>query len=175
MNKTLSEHRLRAALSNLNKAKREGSFTVVDIERESIEKGVVVGKPNLLQEDKAKFTDRQEEFIVTKEIHGGFYELTYAFDLVEVTAIKATSEMEALADELTIELFPYQEDGEYSAKNSEVLTGEVFSVAGIFYVYFPYDWLTEERNDEQSFYLRISDGEGNIYKEDYFLFVPYTP
>ena len=32
MNKTLSEHRLRAALSNLNKAKRGGSFTVADAE-----------------------------------------------------------------------------------------------------------------------------------------------
>ena len=139
-----------------------------------VAEGLVIGYPNLVSEDTARFT-HQGKFIPIKEPQGSFYSLSYAFDFIKASGITATSEMEALADGLAITLFPYREDGEYSIENSYALTGEVSAGGYVFQVHFPFDWLSEVFNDDHMFYLRVADSEGNIYKEEYLHFVPYTP
>ena len=137
--------------------------------------GWVVGKPNLMDEDQIFYTDRQEKFIVITGIRGGFYELVYTFNLAGVTGITATSEMEALAEEIICELFSYDDDGNTLAKNSEFLSGEVIFIAGLYSVYFPPDWLSSEQFPERSYYLKITDGNGTIIQEDFIHFFPYIP
>ncbi|MGB2964033.1 MAG: hypothetical protein WBB69_08605 [Anaerolineales bacterium] len=137
--------------------------------------GWVVGKPNLMDEDQIFYTDRQEKFIDITGIRGGFYELVYTFNLAGVTDITTTSELETLADELTCELFPYDDFGKIVAKNSELLSGEVISIAGLYSVYFPPDWLSSEQFPEKSYYLKITEGTGTTIKEDFFHSFPYIP
>ena len=60
-----------------------------------------------------------------------------------------------------------------SWENSYAFHGDV-SGAGLYYqVHFPFDWLAEAFKDDHMFYLRITDGDENILKEEYFHFVPY--
>jgi len=42
-------------------------------------------------------------------------------------------------------------------------------------VNFPHEWLNKECDNDSKFYLRITNEDGNIYKEVYLHFVPYTP
>ena len=141
---------------------------------EDIAEGVVVGYPNLVSEDTARFK-HQGKFIPIEEPRGGFYSLTYSFDFIEASRTTARdSELEALIDGLSISLFPYREDGEYVTENSDALSTEVHVGGHYFDVHLPSDWLSEVIKDDHTFYLRIADGEGNILKEEYFHFIPYV-
>jgi hypothetical protein len=139
---------------------------------EAVAEGVVVGYPNLLSEDTWIFT-HQGKFITIKEPQGGFDRLAYMFDLTKATGIITTSEMEALTEGLAIRLFTYREDGEYAIANSDALLGEVFHGGYVFQVHFLIEMLAEAFKDDHMVYLRITDGDGNILKEEYFHFVPY--
>lgn len=141
---------------------------------EEVAEGVVVGYPNLVSEDTARFK-HQGKFIPIEEPRGGFYSLTYSFDFIEASGTTARdSELEALIDGLSISLFPYREDGEYVIENSDALSTDVHVGGHYFDVHLPSDWLSEAIKDDHTFYLRIADGEGNILKEEYFHFIPYV-
>jgi len=135
--------------------------------------GIVMGYPHSRLENETAFV-RQDEVITIIEPRDGFYLLYYFFDFSTVTGITATTEQEALAKELNFNLFSYQDDGDYSAETPEELKGEVISVAGVSNVYLPNDWLKKSNNYVQPLYLRITDGDGTIIKEDFFRYIPYV-
>ncbi len=141
---------------------------------QAVAEGVAVGYPNLFIEDTGIFA-HQGKFITIKEPQGGLDRLSYIFDLIKATGITTTSEMEALTEELAIRLFPYREDGEYALENSHAFQGEVSGAGLYFQVHFHFDWLVKAFKDDNMFYLRITDGDGIILKEEYFHFVPYVP
>lgn len=135
--------------------------------------GIIMGYPHSRLENETAFV-RQDKAITIIEPRDGFYLLYYMFDFSTVTGITATSEQEALAKELNIDLFSYRDDGEYSSETPKELRGEVVSVAGVSYVYLPIEWLKKTNNYTQPLYLRITDGDGNIIKEDFIQYIPYV-
>ena len=135
--------------------------------------GIIMGYPHSRLENETAFV-RQDKAITIIEPRDGFYLLYYMFDFSTVTGITATSEQEALAKELKIELFSYRDDGEYSSETPKELRGEVISVAGVSYVYLPIEWLKKITNYTQPLYLRITDGDGNIIKENFIQYIPYV-
>ena len=136
--------------------------------------GGLIGYPYSVHERETVFF-REGKFITVQEPQGGFYRLYYMFNFVRATGVTATMEQEALASELTINLFPYQSDGDYSASDSYPVIGEIRSVAGLYTVDFPIDSLKENVNGDNMYYLQIVDGKGNIIQDEYFIFVPYIP
>src|SRR6185503_9377610 len=100
--------------------------------------GGLIGYPYSAFEHETVFL-RQGKFITVQEPQGGFYRLYYMFNFVRATGVTATIEQEALASELTINLFPYQSDGNYSASDSYPVIGEIRSGAGLYTVDFPID------------------------------------
>ncbi len=138
--------------------------------------GVVVGYPKLVSEDTALFT-HQGTFIPIQEPRGGFDHLNYEFDFLKASGTTMTAfELEALIKESDIRVFPYREDGDYAIENSFTLSGRTLGGGGPFFrVHFPYDWLSEASKIDQKYYLRIADGEGNIYIEEYFHFIQDIP
>jgi hypothetical protein len=136
--------------------------------------GGLIGYPYSVHENETVFF-REGEFITVQEPRGGFYRLYYMFNFVRATGVTATIEQEALANELTINLFPYQSDGDYSASDSYPVIGEIRSTIGVYTVDLPIDSLKENVNDDNMYYLQIVDGKGNTIQDDYFIFVPYTP
>jgi len=138
--------------------------------------GVVVGYPKLVSEDTTLFL-HQGMFIPIEEPRGGFDHLHYEFDFWKQSGTTMTSsELIDLMEELSIRVFPYREDGDYAIENSFALSGRTLAGGGPFFrVHFPYDWLSEASKSDQKYYLRIADGEGNIYIEEYFHFIPHTP
>jgi hypothetical protein len=137
--------------------------------------GWATGKPNLMDQDQHFYTNRQEEYFQINGIHGGFYELIYTFNLSGITGITTTEELIAFGEELLCELFVVQDDGKIAAGNPVTLPGYVISIAGLYEVRFPFEWLANEQNQAGSYYLKITDGGGRIIKEDFFRFFPYTP
>lgn len=135
--------------------------------------GIIMGYPHSRLENETAFV-RQDNAITIIEPRDGFYLLYYMFDFSTVTGITATSEQEALAKELNIEFFSYRDDGEYSSETPKELRGEVISVAGVSYVYLPIEWLKKTNNYTQPLYLRITDGVGNIIKENFIQYIPYV-
>ena len=135
--------------------------------------GIIMGFPHSRLENETAFV-RQDKAITIIEPRDGFYLLYYMFDFSTVTGITATSEQEALAKELNIDLFSYRDDGEYSSETPKELRGEVISVAGVSYVYLPIEWLKKTNNYSQPLYLRITDGDGNIIKENFIRYIPYV-
>jgi hypothetical protein len=132
--------------------------------------GVVVGSPNLLSQDNSIFI-HQGKFITVIEPVGGFYELSYTFDLLKVTNITATSELETLARELIIRIFPYQENSNYRIENAYMIPAKEYSSSvGLYRVDFPIKWLTEAVKEDMRYYLRIEDKNKNIIKEEFFTF-----
>lgn len=138
--------------------------------------GVVVGYPKLVSGDTALFA-HQGMFIPIEEPRGGFDHLHYEFDFWKQSGTTMTSfELMDLMEELAIRVFPYREDGDYAIENSFALSGRTLAGGGPFFrVHFPYNWLSEASKSDQKYYLRIADGEGNIYIEDYFHFIPFAP
>lgn len=135
--------------------------------------GIIMGYPHSRLENETAFV-RQDKAITIIEPRDGYYLLYYMFDFSTVTGITATSEQESLAKELNIELFSYRDDGEYSSETPKELRGEVISVAGVSYVYLPIEWLKRTNNYTQPLYLRITDGDGNIIKENFIQYIPYV-
>ncbi len=140
-----------------------------------VKEGLVVGEPNLLSINTVPIFLPQGKFIPIEEPQGGFYRLDYIFNLVYTTGITATVEIQNFVDELIIELFPYREDGSYANESAYILSSEVSGAGCLLQANFPHDWLDKKRYNDQRFYLRIADGDGNIYKEAYFHFIPYAP
>lgn len=136
--------------------------------------GGLIGYPYSVYEHETVFF-RQAKFITVQEPRGGFYRLYYMFNFVRATGVSATIEQEALANELTINLFPYQSDGDYSASDSYPVIGEIHSVVGIYTVDLPIDSLKENVKGDNMYYLQIVDGKGNTIQDEYFIFVPNTP
>ena len=141
--------------------------------RNAVDIGVLIGYPYSVYENETAFF-RQGKFITIHEPAGGFYRLYYIFNFVLATGITTTSEQEAEASNLTIRLFPYQENGEYFSDNFYPLLGEVDTAWGGFTLDLPIDYLNENVVGNNSYYLQIVDGKGNIIKDEYFIFVPYT-
>ena len=135
--------------------------------------GIIFGYPHSRLENETAFV-RKDKTITIIEPRDGFYLLYYMYDFSTVTGITATAEQESLAGELKISLFSYTDDGEYSSENSKELRGEVISVAGVSYIYLPIEWLENIINNTQPFYLRITDGDGNMIKEDFIQYIPYV-
>ena len=136
--------------------------------------GELIGYPYSVHENETVFL-REGKFITVQEPRGGFYRLYYMFNFVRATGVTATTEQEALASELTINLFTYQSDGYYPASDSYPVIGEIHSVVGIYTVDLPIDSLKENVNGDNMYYLQIADGKGNTIQDEYFIFVPYTP
>jgi len=140
--------------------------------RSNVADGIILGYPHSRHENEAAFI-RQDQLITIIEPEDGFYLLYYMYDFSKVTGITATIKQEALAEELNIELFSFQADGDYLSQSSMELVGEVVSVAGVSYVYLPIDWLKNTESYEQPLYLRITDDDGSIIKEDFLRYVPH--
>ena len=136
--------------------------------------GGLIGYPYSVHERETVFF-REGKFITVQEPRGGFYRLYYMFNFVRATGVTATIEQEALASELTINLFPYQSDGDFSASDSYPVIGEIHAVAGLYTVDLPIDSLKENVNGDNMYYLQIVDGKGKTIQDEYFILVPYTP
>ena len=136
--------------------------------------GGLIGYPYSAFEHETVFL-KQGKFITVQEPQGGFYRLYYMFNFVRATGVSATIEQEALANELTINLFSYRSDGDYSASDSYPVIGEIHSVVGLYTVDLPIDSLKENVNGDNMYYLQIVDGKGNTIQDEYFIFVPYMP
>ena len=136
--------------------------------------GITIGYPYSLNENETEFF-HQDKFVTVRESQGGFYRLSYWFDFVNASGVSATIEQEEVASKLSIRLFPYREDGKYSSQASQALTGFIHAVGGYFIVDLPIDYLRANINNENKYYLQITDENGKIIKDDYFLFIPYTP
>jgi hypothetical protein len=138
--------------------------------------GVVVGYPKLVSENAVLFA-HQGTFIPIEQLRGGFDHLHYEFDFLKESGTTMTAfELDALIKESEIRVFPYREDGDYAIESSFTLSGRTLGGGGPFFrVHFPYDWLSETSKSDQKYYLRIVDGEGNIYIEEYFHFIPTAP
>jgi hypothetical protein len=142
---------------------------------EIVRKGIVIGYPNLLSINIAPVFLPSGKFIPIKEPRGGFYGLDYRYNFGYATGITATVELQKISDELVIEVIPYREDGLFTNQRGTVLSGEISGVSGILQANFPHEWLDNKRDNDQKFYLRIADEDGNIYKEAYIHFIPYAP
>lgn len=142
---------------------------------EIVKTGIVIGEPNLLSINIAPVFLPGEKFITVNEPQGGFHSLAYRYNIACAMGITASIEMQHVFDELIIELFPYREDGLYATESALFLSGDISEVNGILQANFPHEWLDKKRDDDQKFYLRIADGNGNTCKEAYIHFIPYIP
>jgi len=136
--------------------------------------GITIGYPYSLNENETEFF-HQDKFITILESQGGFYRISYRFDFVNASGVSAVTEQEKVASQLSIRLFPYGEDGKYSLHDSHPATGFLHAVGGYFIVDLPIDYIRENTNNENKYYLQIIDGNGKIIKDEYFLFIPYAP
>jgi len=140
----------------------------------NINDGVTLGFPYSLNEKETEFF-HHEKFVTINEPKSGFYRLSYIFNLSDASGVYGTIEQEKLASELAIKLFPYKDDGIYSAQDSYPSTGTLIQSAGFYQVHLPIDYLKEKASVNNKYYLQIVDGKGKIIKNEYFLFIPYAP
>ena len=140
----------------------------------NLKNGITIGYPYSLYENETEFF-HQDQFVMIRESQGGFYRISYRFDFINASGVSATIEQEEVASKLSIKLFPYREDGKYSSQASQPLTGFVHAVGGYFIVDLPIDYMRANINNENKYYLQITDGNGKIIKDEYFLFLPYIP
>ena len=141
---------------------------------EDLNDGVVIGNPNLLSSNISPVFISNEDFITIKEPQGGFHSLAYSYRFRSIEGITSTAEWENFSKTLVIEVFPYREDGLYTSENKTVLLKEISGVDTVLSAQFPHEWLDKKWNGAQKFYLRITDESGNILKEAYLQFIPYT-
>ena len=141
---------------------------------EDLAEGVITGNPNLLSSNISPVFIPDEKFITIKEPQGGFHSLAYSYRFGPIKGITSTIEWENFSKTLVVEIFPYREDGLYASENRTVLSKEISSVDSILSAQFPHEWLDKKRDSAQKFYLRITDESGNILKEAYLQFIPYT-
>lgn len=135
---------------------------------------LTTGYPYSISENKTEFF-HQGKFVTIYEPKSGFYRLAYLFNFVNASGVSATIEQEEVASKLSIKIFPYREDGKYSIYDSHPAIGILYSGVGLFNVDLPIDYLRENINGKNKFYLQIMDDKGKIIWDEYFLFIPYTP
>lgn len=140
----------------------------------NMKNGITIGYPYSLNENETEFF-HQDQFVMIRESQGGFYRISYRFDFVNASGVSATIEQEEVASKLSIKLFPYREDSKYSSQASQPAAGFLHAVGGYFIVDLPIDYIRANINSENKYYLQIIDGNGKIIKDEYFLFIPYTP
>jgi hypothetical protein len=142
--------------------------------RESVNEGVFIGYPYSLYENETSFF-QQETFTTIFEPQGGFYRLYYMFYFNPTIGNASIHELEKIATELSIKLFQYKESGEYTNESYYPLQGELQTTWGGYILDLPIDYLKENQNDNNMYYLQFVDSTGNIIKEEYFIFIPYSP
>ena len=140
----------------------------------NMKNGITIGYPYSLNENETEFF-HHDQFVIIRESQGGFYRLSYRFDFVSASGVSATIEQEEVASTLSIRVFPYREDGKYSMDVSQPVAGFLHAVGGYFIVDLPIDHMRANINNENKYYLQITDGHGKIIKDEYFLFIPYSP
>ena len=146
----------------------------IDTEK-AMKEGAIIGYPYSLNENEAAFF-HEGKIIVVHETQSGFYRLFYVFNFILATGESSTFALESIANELTIRLFPYREDGKYSIYDSPPIIEKSFSGEGIIILDLPINFLRENDNsNDNMYYLQIVDGRGNTIKDEYFTFVPYNP
>ena len=140
----------------------------------NMKNGLTIGYPYSLNESETEFF-HQGKFVTIQESQGGFYRLSYRFDFVNASGVSAVTEQEKVASQLSIRFFPYRDDGNYSTHDSHLATGFLHAVGGYFIVDLPIDYMRENNNNENKYYLQIIDDNGKIIKDEYFVFIPYAP
>ena len=140
----------------------------------NMKNGLTIGYPYSLNENETEFF-HQDQFVMIRESQGGFYRISYRFDFVNASGVSAVIEQEQVASQLAIRFFPYREDGQYSIDDSQPAAGFLHAVGGYFIVDLPIDHIRANINSQNEYYLQIIDGNGKIIKDEYFLFIPYTP
>lgn len=140
----------------------------------NLQDGFTIGYQYSLIENEMEFF-RQGKFVAIYETQSGFYRLTYWFDFVNASGVSATTEQEEVASKLSIRLFPYREDGNYSVYDSHSAIGTLTSGLGLFIVDLPIDYLLENVNGTNKYYLQVIDENGKVIKDEYFVFIPYAP
>lgn len=131
--------------------------------------GAIIGYPYSLNENEAAFFHEGRSIIVHEPL-SGFYRLFYIYNIR-----LATPGLEANLSELTIRLFPYRDDSNYSVHDSPPIMEKSISGVGVLTIELPIDFLRESINDNNMYYLQIVDSQGNIIKDENFVFAPYTP
>jgi hypothetical protein len=142
--------------------------------RKAIQDGLVIGSPYSTNEKQTAFR-HSGKFIEVREPQGGFYRLSYIFDLALATGDYIVSNLETAAGGLTIRLFPYREDGNYPTGTSQALAGKLISTAGILIVDLPIDYLRATSNGKAMYFLQVADGNGNTIKGEYLTFISQGP
>lgn len=137
--------------------------------------GGIIGYPNLMDESKTIFP-REGQAIVVREPRGGFFQLHY---LVRISRLNLFSGIwtEETSDGVVIQIFPYRDHGLYVVENSYTIPDQR-KIRGPknynFEFFFTIDELREIFRDENEFYLRFLDKDGNILGGDYLYFIPYS-
>lgn len=137
--------------------------------------GGIIGYPNLMDESKTIFP-REGQAIVVREPRGGFFQLHY---LVRIARLNLFSGIwtEETSDGVVIQFFQYRDHGLYVVENSYTIPDQR-KIRGPknynFEFFFTVDELREFFRDENEFYLRFLDKNGNILGGDYLYFIPYS-
>ena len=137
--------------------------------QKAMKEGVIVGYPYSMNESEAAFF-HEGKYIVINEPQSGFYRLFYVYNIM-----LATPDLETDLSELTIKLFPYQDDSNSSIDNSPPIMEKKTSGVGILAIELPIDLMREKTNGDNMYYLQIVDRQENIIKDDFFIFTPHTP
>ena len=124
----------------------------------AMKEGAVIGYPYSFDENEAAFF-HNGKFIVINESQSGFYSLFYVFNFVLASGESSALALESIANELTLKLFSYREDGKYSVPIIE----KSFSGEGIIKFDLPIDFLRQNNGDK--YYLQIVGGKGNTVKD----------
>ena len=132
--------------------------------------GITIGYQYSSNENEIEFF-RQGQFVTIQEPQSGFYRLSYWFDFVNASGVSGTIAQEEVASKLSIRLFPYREDGNYSTADSHPAIGTVHAIGGYFVVDLPIDYMRGNINNK--FYLELVEDKGKIIKDEYFVFIPY--
>jgi hypothetical protein len=135
--------------------------------------GYFKGEPHLLSISEVRFFPPGENFYLIEEPPGGFYSLSFNYNISAATGLTGSSDLVQLADELVYELFPYQVNGLYSGITPLKLEGEISGASGLLQVYFPHHWLDQTNPSEEKYMLRISHRDGTLIQQVNLLFIPY--
>ena len=142
---------------------------------EYVNDGVVIGFPNLLSDTISPVFLSDGDMITVQEPRGGFYELHFEYGFANATGLTGTDDLQEMSENLVIELRPRQGDGACAPRGAIPLSGTISGVSGVLSVDFPREWLSQKRDNPQDFCLRVTDKDGNLYKETYLRFIPYAP
>lgn len=142
---------------------------LVNVDTQTLMKeGGIIGYPYSLNENEAAFF-HEGKYITIQEPQSGFYRLFYVYNIRLATPSLGTD-----LGEVTIKLFPYQDGRDFSVNNSAPIMEQMTSGVGILTIEYPIDMLRENINGDNMYYLQILDSQGNVIKDDYFVFTPYN-